>query len=101
MFRDTIRPRAATWNNDNGIEDRGRIFLERAFVFIYTEFQQSYLDSTIAIVTGTLWGATRRLWQTSRIHADHMERSVKVAQRAAEAARDSADTLPIPASEVS
>jgi hypothetical protein len=47
----------------------------------------------IAGFTGTLWGATKRLWQTSQIHAAHMEGSVRVAQRAAHAAEQSVRTM--------
>jgi hypothetical protein len=44
----------------------------------------------IAGFTGTLWGATKRLWRTSQMHAEHMERSVGVAEKAATAAKDGA-----------
>ena len=49
----------------------------------------------IALFTLTLWIATNLLWRTSIRHANHMERSVKIAEKAAAAARDSADALPI------
>ena len=55
----------------------------------------------IALFTGTLWWSTRRLWQTSREHAAHMEASLhiaresaKAAQASAEAANRSAEALP-------
>src|SRR6266403_1067820 len=49
----------------------------------------------IALFTLTLWIATNLLWRTSIRHANHMEQSVKIAEKAAAAARDSADALPI------
>jgi hypothetical protein len=45
----------------------------------------------IAIFTLTLWLATDRLWRISRIHAGHMERSVKAAQANAAAAQAAAE----------
>src|SRR5438093_3298314 len=48
-----------------------------AIAFDWLERHKEWINviSTIFIAafTGTLWIATKRLWRTSRVHADHME----------------------------
>jgi hypothetical protein len=72
------------------------------FAKIPPEGWTAIFSGLIALFTLTLWISTDRLWRTSREHARHLERSVKVATRgalatekAAKAAEDAANAASV------
>jgi hypothetical protein len=79
------------------IREQTRLRLVSACVGEFTETNNGAIAALATIMVGvftfTLWRTTARLWQTSRDQARHMERSVVSGEKAADAARDSADAL--------
>jgi len=60
----------------------------------HSNFVSAAATVVIAAFTLTLWCATRKLWKVSQEQSRHMETSIAAAEKAADAAKDSAEALP-------
>jgi hypothetical protein len=75
------------------------IILKEAVVSVarWIQIHNGFVSATATVVmaafTGVLWWTTRNLWKASKKQAEHMESSIAVAQKTADAARKSADAL--------
>jgi hypothetical protein len=65
------------------------------WIQVHSAFVTAAATFAIAAFTWALWWATRRLWKASLEQSRDMKTSLKIAQEAADAAKDSADALPI------